>query len=166
LNTIEPQLLDACGLINLCASGELAEIASFFGGLLVVDDVAAETPGSIATAGSAIQVVALTEVEAEAFVALAAIDGMDAGEAASFAVAAQRGLPVVTDDRRAIRVARDRLRGIRVNSTPTLVRAYAEGVGLGDVASKEMIRLIEEEASFIPVSGGADVDWWDRIRAT
>ena len=90
---------------------------------------------------------------------------MDAGEAATFAAAARRALPVVTDDRRAIRVAHDQLADIRITSTPTLLRAYAEGVGLGDIACSKMIRVIESGASFVPASGGVDVDWWERMRA-
>ncbi len=165
METIERQLLDACGLINLGASGQVTEISALFGGLLIVEDVAAEAPGSVLVAGSALQILSLTDIEAETFVALAAVDGMDAGEAATFAAAVQRGLPVVTDDRRAIRVARDRLGDVRINSTPMIVRAYAEGIGLDDAAISQLIQAIEAEASFIPASGGVDVEWWERYSA-
>ena len=165
METIEPQLLDACGFINVCASGHVAEISAFYGGLFVVEDVAAEAAGSVSVAGSTLEVLSLTDIEAETFVSLAAVDGMDAGEAATFAVAVHRTMPVVTDDRRAIRVARDQLGDVRINSTPMLVRAYAEGVGLDAAAARQLIQAIEAEASFIPASGGVDVEWWERTRA-
>jgi predicted nucleic acid-binding protein len=164
METIEPQVLDACGLINLCASGHVTEISEFVGGLFVVEDVAAEAARSIAVAGAAVRVLALSDFEAETFVALASIDGMDAGEAATFAAAAHRRMPVVTDDRRAIRVARDRLQGIRINSTPALIRAYAEGAALEDGVVRDLILGIEGEASFVPAPGGINVNWWQRYR--
>jgi predicted nucleic acid-binding protein len=164
METIEPQLLDACGLINACASGQVTEISAFFRGLSVVEDVAAEAVGSVVVAGAAVQILALNDIEVETFVALASIDGMDAGEAASFAAAVHRTMPVVTDDRRAIRVARDQLAEVRINSTPMLIRAYAEGVGLEDEVVRDLIQAIEGEASFIPAAGGVDVDWWERYR--
>jgi len=166
METIEPQLLDACGLINLCASGHVREISAFFGGLFVVEDVVVEAPDSVVIAGSALQALSLSDAEVETFVALAAVDGMDAGEAATFAAAVQRGMPVVTDDRRAIRVARDRLGAVRINSTPMVVRAYAEGVGLDAAATSQLIQAVEAGASFIPAPGGIDVGWWERFRAT
>lgn len=165
METIEPQLLDACGLINLCASGHVTEISEFVGGLFVVEDVAAEAVGSVVVAGDAVTVLALTDLEVETFVALASVDGMDAGEAATFAAAVHRSMPVVTDDRRAIRVARDQFEGIRINSTPSVVRAYAEGIPLASEVVRDLIQAIEAEASFVPPSGGVDVDWWERCRA-
>jgi predicted nucleic acid-binding protein len=164
METIEPQLLDACGLINVCASGRVIEIAAFFRGLFVVDDVAEEAPGAILVAGVAIQVLSLTDAEAEMFIALAAIDGMDAGEAATFAVAASRELPVATDDRRAIRAAREQVPDVRINSTPTLIRAFAEGASLDAVSISEIVQTIEADASFVPAGGGADVVWWESVR--
>src|SRR5947209_1868569 len=118
-----PLLLDACGLINISATLRTDDIAAFFGGLLVVEDVADEAPGAI-TATPVIQVLSLEDDEAASFVRLAAVEGMDAGEAATFAVAASRNLDVLTDDRRAIRAALEQVPRVRIHRTATIVRAF------------------------------------------
>ncbi|HEY8722241.1 MAG TPA: hypothetical protein VIL92_00105 [Gaiellaceae bacterium] len=161
--TIEPQLLDACGLINITAGGRVDEIADFFGGLLVAEDVAEEAPDAVA-ATSRLTVVSLSDAENAMLVVLAALDGMDTGEAATFAVAEARSLAVVTDDRRAIRAAAEQVPQVHVHRTASLLRAYVEGAGVlaRDVAA--MLEAIEGTASFRPATGSPDSDWWTTIR--
>jgi predicted nucleic acid-binding protein len=162
---IEPLLLDACGLINIAATGRIAEIADFFGGLLVVEDVAEEAPRAVAVA-STLAVIFLGDAESETLVALAAIDGMDAGEAATFAVAAARRLPVVTDDRRAIRAATEHTPDVRIYRTASVLRAFVDQAQLSHRVVEEMLKAVESEASFAPADGTTDADWWLRSRAT
>lgn len=160
--TIEPHLLDACGLINLAAGGRLDEMAGFFGGLLVAEDVADEAPSAV-SASSGVELVALTTAESELLVELAAIDGMDAGEAATFAVARARDLPVVTDDRRAIRAAAESAPGVRIHATASVVRAYVEREAVALTDAAEILRAIEGKASFVPAAGTPDAEWWASV---
>jgi predicted nucleic acid-binding protein len=159
----ERQLLDACGLINIVAGGRVSDIAEFFGGLVVVDDVAEEAADAAAAAKSLI-VVSLTDAESEMLVELARIDGMDAGEAATFAVAAARSLPVVTDDRRAIRAAADHVPHVRVYRTASVLRTYVEGMAVNANDAAAMLEAIEIEASFRPAPGSPDAHWWLSVR--
>lgn len=160
---LRPLLLDACGLINISATGRTDDIAAFLGGLFVVEDVADEAPGAIAAA-AVIQVLALEDDEAALFVELAAVDGMDAGEAATFAVAASRELDVVTDDRRAIRAALEHVPSVRIHRTATVIRAFVEKASLSAQEVVSLIDAIEEEASFVPAVGTPDADWWMRMK--
>lgn len=164
MDEIEPLLLDACGLINLCATGRVDEIAAFFGGLSVVEDVADEAPSAIAVT-AAIQVLSLSDDEAAALVALAAVDGMDAGEAATFAVAALRNLAVVTDDRRATRAAAEEIPRVPIYRTATVVRAFVEGTSLAFPVAALLLQAIEEDASFAPAPGTPDATWWREVRS-
>jgi predicted nucleic acid-binding protein len=161
--TREPQLLDACGLINIVAGGRVSDVAAFFGGLVVVEDVAEEAEDAVAAATGLI-VVSLTDAESEVLIELARIDGMDAGEAATFAVAAARSLPVVTDDRRAIRAGADHVPHVCVHRTASVLRAYVEGMAVSAKDAAAMLDAIEVEASFRPAPGSPDAGWWASVR--
>lgn len=163
MKDLGPLLLDACGLINIFATGRIDDIAAFFGGLSVVEDVADEAAGAIAAA-AVIQVLSVEDGEAALLVQLAAIEGMDAGEAATFAVAASRDLDVLTDDRRAIRAALEHVPRVRIHRTATIARAFVEGASLSAQDTASLLKAIEEDASFIPAVGTPDADWWRRRR--
>jgi predicted nucleic acid-binding protein len=162
-------LLDACGLINLHASQRFLEIVRSFGGFWIVEDVEEEcdeTLRQIARDPSLpeLAVLSLNGAELETLVLLAALDGMDAGEAATFAVAHHRRLSVVTDDQRAIRVAIDHLPAIEVVATATVVRKFSEAAGLPQSEIHSMLIAIETDASFAPGAESSDGDWWRRMR--
>lgn len=165
--------LDACGLLNLAGAGvaladvqaavrlPLVAVEHVVAEALWVEDVVDDEPvqvpvdlGDPAYAG--LVVLALDEGEVELFVRLAA--EVDDGEAATLAAAQHRGLAVLTDDRKAGRVA-GRL-GVPVLSTAAVLRLLTVHTGRTDVETGALLRLVERRARFRPRRTDPDHDWW------
>jgi hypothetical protein len=86
------------------------------------------------------------------------------GEAMCLALAEQRGWLVATDDRRAIRVARQA--GLPVVSCPQLVKAWADAATPDQAALLRVLQDIEVLAQFRPNSSMPEYRWWlDRLAA-
>jgi len=86
---------------------------------------------------------------------------LGAGEAEAIAIAANRGVPLATDDRKARRVALDIAPELTIVSTPTVVRRWASKEpqpSAGELAAA--LRAIERRASFVPPRDDANRDWW------
>lgn len=150
---------DADVLMNLVASGEVSAVIRVVGTrLLVCPEVEAEAlyiekdPSGIREPidleplfndGTLVRAT-LSPTEIDEFVALAR--AVDDGEAQALAIAKVRQVPVATDDRRAIRVAREL--GIVVLDTPELMLRWAATVAGSRAA--EALRRIERQARFTP----------------
>src|SRR5262249_34990580 len=138
---MDGRIIDACSLINLFASGREAEIIEACGGGdFFLGDVAAEAfaisrppsacasqcmPEQIdlasATSGGWLMACHFeSSEETDAFVEFA--QQLDDGEASCLAIAKSRGLTVITDDRKAIRICTEH--GIPVVTTPELLRTW------------------------------------------
>jgi hypothetical protein len=86
------------------------------------------------------------------------------GEAMCLALAEQRGWVVATDDRRAIRVARQA--GLTVISCPQLVKAWADAATLDQAALLRVLQDIQVLAQFKPNPSMAEYCWWvDQLAA-
>lgn len=174
-----PLLLDACVVINIAACGidprELAEINGY--AFVAVSTVALETlflnAGGQGGAREAINLeqwsvqgmVTLTQlspIEIGYFIDLAR--ELDDGEAATLAAAVCRGLPVATDDRKAIRVAGEQDPPVTVVSTSTLLRTWARETNAPQRDVSEALTRIEVRASFLPNRSDPHHSWWTASR--
>lgn len=176
------RMVDACCLINLYATGKTLDVLrSFEGDLFIPDLIRRESlfirrPDdedstklvpepidlSAALAGGWLHECRCeSEVETDEFIRFAA--AVDDGEAICLALAKCRGWAVATDDRKAIRVARDE--GIATITTPELVKHWADAFRAKDEDTATVLHNIERFARFRPRKGAPLADWWERVAA-
>jgi len=166
--------LDACVLINLCATERISEIAAALATRFVVArEVSGETLGVRSGADPSqrspielgelvrtgvLEIVDLEGEEIATFVRVA--ERLDDGEAATLALAVHRGLALLTDDRAALRLIASEYAGLEVLSTARILRSYSEQAHLpvGQIAA--CLLAVEERASFFPARIDPDGDWW------
>jgi predicted nucleic acid-binding protein len=175
-----PLILDACAIINLAATDQLPAILASTGVPIVVcDTVAAEAhylrrggSGDDAserdlidlnhwvTDGHLTLIQAETDEEFATFVDLAI--SLDDGEAMTIALAIHRSLVVVTDDRKAIRVASGH---VPVETSLALVKRWVESAALDSHDVKTVLTSIRERARYLPHHQHPLRGWWDAIFA-
>ncbi|MEX2559951.1 MAG: hypothetical protein WD403_08550 [Pirellulales bacterium] len=80
------------------------------------------------------------------------------GEAMCLALAEQRKWVVATDDRKAIRVAKQA--GLKVVSCPELIKAWADATGADPAALNKVLENIEVLAQFKPNPSMPEYQWW------
>lgn len=85
------------------------------------------------------------------------------GEAASLALGHARDVPVATDDRPARRAARRLSPSVALQSTSSLLRAWADGRP-GDLVAAVLHR-IETSARFVPPRQDPNAAWWATARS-
>ena len=171
------QIIDACCLINLYASGRpQAIIPACGGGFYVSEEVRRESlsirqvdpadaslliPSPInlgpEISNGLIKECRLeTKEEIESYVNFAI--EVDDGEASSLAIAKSRNWRVATDDRKAIRLASES--GIAVITTPEILERWVRNTNPTDDEIAQAIRAIERFAKFRPRRGNPMYDWW------
>lgn len=167
-------LLDACVAINLAATDSIEGIAATlhitFGivrqaeaeaGHLrdIIDGELVHTPIDLRqfVSGEALDLLELVPSEFALYLELAAI--VDDGEAATIAVAIQRGLEIATDDRRARRLCEERHLAEPVR-TVALLHSYADAAKLSGDQVREMITKVRDRASFQPPRADPNLKWW------
>jgi predicted nucleic acid-binding protein len=169
-----PLLLDACIAINLAATGHMQHIAEVTGftfalarqaaaevGYLrdLADGVLARTAVDLSQeTGDTLQIIDLTSPEYQVYIRLAR--EVDDGEAASIAIAAQRGLRFATDDRKARRLCAE-LQVPDPLRTVALMRSYADVASLSQAQLRDLLIKIRDRASFQPPRGDPDHKWWE-----
>jgi predicted nucleic acid-binding protein len=174
-----PLLLDACIAINLAATDRLQHVAEFVDvtfalvrqaasevGYLrdVADGKPVRTPIDLEQqAGDALEIIDLTPAEYPVYLSLAL--EVDDGEAATIAVAAQRGLPLATDDRKARKLC-TQLGIPEPLRTLGLLHDYADAAELQQAQLRDLLSRIRDRASFQPPRSDPDLKWWnDNIEA-
>ena len=166
-------LLDACVAINLVATDRLPHIAQTVDvtftlarqaaaevGYLrdITDGNPVRTPIELGQhADDTLQIIDLTPAEYPVYLRLAR--EVDDGEAATIAVAAQRGLRLATDDRKARRLCTE-LRVPEPLRTLGLLRTYADGAALQQAQLRDLLSRIRDRASFQPPRSDPDHKWW------
>lgn len=171
------QIVDACCIINLYASGKAQDIVSACGGSFYVSEQVRRESLSIrqpdqhdpallitspvsldeAISNGLIRECHLeTGTEIEKYVEFAA--QLDDGEASCLAIAKSRGWTVATDDRKAIRVASES--GISVITTPELIERWVKASSPTVREIIETLRSIERFANFRPRRASPLHDWW------
>jgi hypothetical protein len=98
-----------------------------------------------------------TQQELDQFTRYATIFRSD-GEAMCVALAVERKWTVATDDRKAIRVARQV--GLAVVNCPQLVKAWADATRPDQAALLQVLQDIETLAQFTPNATMPEHQWW------
>ncbi len=175
---------DTCSLVNLIASRRAAQILKVLNsGARIVREVLAQEvlyvrplPEEDATVtlrqaqdavtelrgASLLTVVDLNESETSLFVKLAT--EIDDGEARTLAIAASRNWCAATDDRPALRTARNLTPPIVTITTPEWVRQWADSSGADVESVKSVVRNIELCARFTAPRNSPQFDWWKAHR--
>lgn len=165
--------IDACCVLNLAGAGVNAvDVADALGlALVVVEQVVSEalwvedlvdgepvrTPVDLdAPAFAALTRVSLADDELALYVTLAR--DVDDGEAATLAVARMRGLAVMTDDRKARRVAQEQ--GLAVLGTAEVLRRASEHLSASREDVGEMLDRVQRRSRFRPRRGDPEAEWW------
>ncbi len=176
-------IIDACCLINLYATDRAAEILAACGGSFYVStQVRAESlsirrpdesdprqlvavPLDLAAALAAGQIQSCQlEGSAEQAAYVAFVTELDDGEASCLAIAQSRGWTVATDDRKAIRMAKEA--GILVITTPELLKRWAEATQATPEEIAATLEQIEQYARFRrPRMDSPGANWWYSHRA-
>lgn len=171
-------ILDACTLINLAATGKVQDILAVVAlPMVICDTVAGEAlylrrggqgidasdrdsiDLGVWTATGRLQIIsAETDEELETFVDLAV--ALNDGEAMTIALAAHRALVVVTDDRKAMRLASAY---VPVTSSLALVKTWIEVDTIDAQAARAVLGNIRERARYIPHSQHPLRTWWEAI---
>ena len=171
-------LLDACGLINLYASGRfesiLAELKHDWylpsavkreAQHIKQDDpedpsrllsVAIELDRAFA-AGILKPCDCETDAEVEGYIELLSLI-RDDGESMGIAIAESRGWRIVTDDRKARRIAAERK--VATLSTPELIKAWAEASRAETSMVAQVLENIQKYARVTPYRGLPGYAWW------
>lgn len=171
-------ILDACGTVNLCASGHFVEIlkalkndwylpaavareAQYYrqpdpqdGEKLIVTPIDLLT---VISSGLITLCDCESDEETELFVELAAKIGDD-GESMGLAIAKCRGWSVFTDDKKARKIATEL--GVPVMSTLEIIKRWSEVINPSAVTLATALLAIERFANYKPSRGMADLDWW------
>jgi predicted nucleic acid-binding protein len=175
------QIVDACCLINVYASGNPLEILRALERELFVPDLVKNeslfirkedaedqtllVPEAIdlsdALAKGAIKECRLESVqEFDEFVRLAAT--LDDGEAICIALAKCRKWIVATDDLKALRVAQSE--GVQTITTPDIVKYWADSHSIEASTLSSVIQNIERFARFMPRKSAVLRQWWEQVR--
>jgi len=174
--TIPSLLLDACALINFAASRRFDELALVHGGFVLVDLVAEEAhfvrkggPGEDASdreeidlepligAGRLTIVSAATDQELNSFIQFATVLGD--GESMTLAVALHRRFGVVTDDRKASRIAASN--GIKVLTTLDVLRAWEQSACPSQSEVRAALVDLQERGCYVPHRSHPLRSWWE-----
>ena len=101
-----------------------------------------------------------TELEIDDYVNFAC--EVDDGEAQALAIAKHRGFVLLTDDRKATRIAERPDVGVRITSTPKILQEWAQLDVKNEARLPEVIGRISALAKFRPHVESADCEWWKR----
>lgn len=169
-------VLDACCVINLCATGCLGEILRGLPfqfavsaemadeELLFVTNQAGERdlidPATLGHSGLAS--LTLDPSEIELFVDFAAQLGD--GEARTCALAVSRGAHIATDDRKTIRILMEDFPEVTIHTTPSLLKHWSDASAVSPALLSNIIQRIEIGARYRPGSREPLLNWWTQSR--
>lgn len=171
-------LLDACCVLNFCASGNLLAILEAIPAQVAVTQVVQErelltlqrleeeenegaTQFEAAIAGGLLIVVDFkSEEEAESFVNYAAIL-RDDGESATCAIAVHRGWAIATDDKPAIAFIQQEAPHLQVLSTLEIIKHWSEEAGLDLPALRDVLNAIRVKGRYLPHKSHPLRSWWE-----
>lgn len=89
---------------------------------------------------------------------------VDDGEAMSIAIAANRQLELAIDDKQAANHMRRTFSGIRLWSTPEILKHWVDLGGVNAGVLREALSLIEIRARYFPPKSHALAAWWRSIK--
>jgi predicted nucleic acid-binding protein len=85
---------------------------------------------------------------------------IDDGEAQAIALAKHRGFVLLTDDRKAIKLAHRDDVGVKTISTVDILREWIECAHIESAAIRSVLKRIRELARYIPAKNSSDLVWW------
>jgi predicted nucleic acid-binding protein len=171
-------LLDACCVLNFCASGKLlAILKSIFAQVtvaLVVQErelktlqrLKSEDNEGVIQFETAIEQGLLvvvdfeSEDEAESFVNYAAVLGDD-GESATCAIAIHRGWAIATDDKKAIAFFQQIAPYLQVLSTPDIIKHWSDEAGVDSSTLRDVLNAIRSKGRYFPHKSHPLRSWWE-----
>ncbi|MBK1990848.1 hypothetical protein A0J48_025635 [Sphaerospermopsis aphanizomenoides BCCUSP55] len=169
-------ILDACCVLNLCASGQFLGILKSLPAEIVVTTVVQERElntlqqlqqeenNAVLEFQEAIQQGLLkvvdfeSEAEEESFVNYAAV--LDDGESATFAIAFHRGWAIATDDKKAIKFIQQTASHIQVVSTPEIIKHWSDVENINSSTLRNVLQAIQLKAKYSPPNNHPLKNWW------
>lgn len=173
-------ILDACCVLNFCASGQLLAILKSIPVQVAVTQVvreqelktlqrleSEENDGATQFEAAIAQSLLITvdfesEEEAESFVNYATI--LDDGESATGAIAVNREWAIATDDKRAISFFRKETPQIQILSTLEIVKHWSEEAGVDSQTLRDVLNLIRVKGQYMPHKSHPLLSWWEMAR--
>lgn len=171
-------ILDACGILNLYASGQFVPILTSLGNQWFLPSAVElesqqyrqpdpDDPEKLVvvpidllpaiTGGILIRCDCKSEEETDLYVQLAARIGDD-GESMGLAIAKCRGWSVLTDDKKARRIATEL--GVQVLATTEVIKQWSEITKSSAADLFSTLEAIERFANYTPGRGAVNFDWW------
>lgn len=171
-------ILDACCVLTLYGSGHMREVLAALPGPVYVSEYVVEEealtvydgpPGDIRSEKTEVElgplledeIVKITSLwsdERDTFLQLAQL--LDDGEARTLAIAASRGWTIGTDDKRALKVCRQKT-DCQPVTTPEFMRHWAKSTGPPHEKIEQALRDIYARAVYIPGSSHPEYEWWE-----
>jgi predicted nucleic acid-binding protein len=174
--------LDACSLLNLIATRRFGEIAQAIPAMFVVERRAANEVRYIRRGGSGPDAldrepIDLGAIETDGFLAIEDLTTpdeladfvafaveMDDGEAATGALARARGVPLVSDDRKARRVFSILEPPLSIRTTSEIIKAWADRKAISTAELADVLLDVETRARFRPGANDPLFQWWESAR--
>jgi predicted nucleic acid-binding protein len=168
-------VIDSCCLINLCAAGDLGDVLpplgltwhipkAVMGETLFLRDVDSDGNRQLrrvdlqASVDRGLLRPCSPESEAETSLYVALAAALDDGEAMALAIAKSRAWRLATDDRLAIRHAKDL--GVPIVTTPELMKRWADALSLDIAQVRAALGRIQKLARFVPSPSFPMHSWW------
>ncbi|MBD2626561.1 hypothetical protein [Trichormus variabilis] len=168
-------ILDACCVLNLCATGHFLAILKSLPAEIVVTVVQErelntlqrlqeEENDAVLEFEEAIQKGLLkvvdfeSEEEEESFVNYT-VD-LDDGESATCALAFHRGWAIETDDKGAIRFIQQTASYIQILSTPEIIKHWSAVANINSSTLRDVLKAIRFKANYSPPNDHPLRNWW------
>ena len=171
-------VLDACCVLNLCASGSFLSILKTIPAQVVVTEVVKQRElktlqhltfedkdGAIQLERSIQQGLLLvvdfeSESEEETFINYVFEMGDD-GESATFAIASHRRWAVATDDKKAISFFQKEEPDIQILSTLEIIKYWSEVENINSADLKNALNSVRVRGRYLPAQRHPLYNWWE-----
>lgn len=173
-------VLDACCILNFCASRHFISILKFIPAQVVVTEVVREqelitlqrlkneeNEGAIQFETAIIQGLLLvvdfeSELEEETFVNYAFELGDD-GESATFAIAIHRGWAIATDDKKAASFSQREAPHLQVLSTLEIIKNWSQEANLASTELRSVLSAIRTKGRYAQHKNHPLLSWWEKL---
>lgn len=174
-------VIDACCMLNFCASGELLSILKSVQAqstitavvqqeeLLTLKKIDHQINSSAEQLETAISegVIEIVDFESDAeeaaFINYVAELGDD-GESATGAIAVNRNWAIATDDKAAIKFFQNEAPNIQILSTPEIIKNWAESKAIPKSELRLILDNIAIKARYVPARNNLLKGWWQNVR--
>ncbi|HBB36219.1 MAG TPA: hypothetical protein DDZ80_15675 [Cyanobacteria bacterium UBA8803] len=173
-------ILDACCVLNFCASGRFMTILKSIPAQVVVTEVVREKElltlqrfknendqgviqfEAAITQGLLLVVDFDSEAEEETFVNYAFELGDD-GDSATCAIAIHRGWAIGTDDKKAISFCQKEAPNLQILSTLEMIKNWAEEANIAAPELRTALGAIRTKGRYIPHRNHPLLSWWENL---